>query len=321
MERVLAGEVTDLELAALLGAMAARGETAEEIAGFALAMRDVAKTLPLTEAERDALVDTCGTGGDGSGTFNISTAAALVAAAAGAKVAKHGNRAVTSRCGSADVLEALGIPISLPPEAAAEALRMHGFCFLLAPAHHPGMRAVMPVRRALGVRTIFNMLGPLLNPAGARRQVMGVYSARLVPVVAQAMTYLETRHGFVVHGDGGLDELSLNGPSEIAVVHGDTLQPRQYRVTPEEFGIEPAPLSALAGGGDARENADILRRVLGLDGATTEAGPRRGVVVLNAAAVLVVAGLADTMHVGVALAMQAIGTGAVEKLVAELRAG
>ena len=166
MRRILASDFSELELAALIGAMAARGETAEEIAGFALAMRDVATTLPLTEAERDELVDTCGTGGDGSGTFNISTAAALVAAAVGAKVAKHGNRAVTSKCGSADVLEALGVPISLAPGAAADALRTHGFCFLLAPAHHPGMRAVLPVRRALGVRTIFNVLGSAAEPRG-----------------------------------------------------------------------------------------------------------------------------------------------------------
>src|SRR5579875_2004445 len=164
MRRILSGDATDVELAALLGAMAGRGETAAEVAGFAAELRAVATTLPLTDAEREQLVDTCGTGGDGAGTFNISTAAALVAAAAGAKVAKHGNRAVTSRCGSADVLEALGIPIALEPEAAVEALRQHGFCFLLASNHHPGMRAVMPVRRGLGVRTIFNVLGPLLNP-------------------------------------------------------------------------------------------------------------------------------------------------------------
>src|SRR5665213_2183726 len=175
MRRVLAGEAADVELAALLGALAGRGETAAEIAGFATAMREAAMTLPLTSAEQAALVDTCGTGGDSSGSFNISTAAALVAAAAGAKVAKHGNKAITSRCGSADVLDALGVPTTLAPDDAAAALRELGFCFMLAPSHHPAMKAVMPVRRAMGVRTVLHALGPLLNPAGARAQVMGVY--------------------------------------------------------------------------------------------------------------------------------------------------
>ncbi len=316
--RLLAGEASDVELAALLGAMAARGETAEEIAGFALALREAATMLPLTDAEREELVDTCGTGGDGSGTFNISTAAALVAAAAGAKVAKHGNRAVTSQCGSADVLEALGVPIGLSPEAAVEALRRSHFCFLLAPAHHPGMRTVLPVRKALGVRTIFNVLGPLLNPAGARRQVMGVYSARLVPVVAEAMRYLDVRQGMVVHGDGGLDELSLSGPSQVAVVHSSTA-PRLLTVAPEGLGLGHAPLSALAGGGNAAENAAILRQVLGLDGEAPKPGPGRDVVLLNAAAVLVVAGIVDTLHAGAALAAESIDSGAVHQLVDNLR--
>ena len=321
MRRVLAGEVPDLQLAALLGAMAARGETPEEIAGFALALRQAAVALPLTEAEREQLVDTCGTGGDGSGTFNISTAAALVAAAAGAKVAKHGNRAVTSRCGSADVLEALGVPISLSAESAAEALRRHHFCFLLAPAHHPGMKAVLPVRKALGVRTIFNVLGPLLNPAGARRQVMGVYNRRLVPVVAEAMTLLDVDHGFVVHGAGGLDEFSLGGPSSVAVVKtgGGESSLHRFEVTPEEFGLERASIEALAGGADATENAAILTGVLGLGAAPPEAGPKRDVVLLNAAAVLVATGVADNLQVGVALAAESLDTRAVAELVARLR--
>src|SRR5579875_3855233 len=206
MQRILASQAGDEQLAALLGAMAARGETAAEIAGFAATLRNAATTLPLTDSERETFVDTCGTGGDGSGTFNISTTAALLAAAAGAKVAKHGNRAITSRCGSADVLDALGIPTELSPDAAADALRKSGFCFLLAPAHHPAMKTLMPIRRALGVRTILHVLGPLLNPAGVRRQVMGVYAGRLVAPVAQAMVLLGTTHGIVVHGHQGLDE-------------------------------------------------------------------------------------------------------------------
>ncbi len=315
MQRLLAGEAAEMELAALLGAMAARGETAEEIAGFALAMRDAATTLPLTEAEREPLVDTCGTGGDGAGTFNISTGAALVAAAAGAHVAKHGNRAVTSRCGSADVLEALGVPIALPPETAAASVRAHGFCFLLASQHHPGMRAVMPVRRGLGVRTIFNVLGPLLNPAGARRQVMGVYDGRLLQPVAAAMSLLGVRRALVVHGAGGLDELSLSGPSETVSLRRDASETTisEQRIRPEDLGLRPAPLSALAGGHDAAENAAVLRRVF-----AGEPGPRRGVVVLNAAAVLVVAELASDMAAGVRLAAETIDSGAVTALVAAL---
>jgi len=204
LKSMLRGEIADPEMAALLTALTTRGETPAEIAGFVDAMRAAAVPLPLTDAERSTLVDTCGTGGDASGTFNISTAAALVAAAAGPlvgsgmMVAKHGNRAVTSRSGSADVLEALGIPIHQSPQAAADSLRKHRFAFLLASNHHPAMKAVMPVRKALGVRTVFNILGPLTNPAGAQAQVMGVYSAHLVPIVAEAMALLGTRRGIVI---------------------------------------------------------------------------------------------------------------------------
>jgi anthranilate phosphoribosyltransferase len=311
MQKILAAEASEVEIAALLGALAGRGETAAELAGFATTLRDAANMLPISEIEQEALVDTCGTGGDASGSFNISTAAALVAAAAGAKVAKHGNRAITSKCGSADVLEALGIPVHLAPADAANSLRMHGFCFLLAPAHHPQLKAVMPVRRALGVRTILHILGPLLNPAGARRQVMGVYQSRLVPLVAEALTLLGARHAMVVHGDGGLDELALSGPSEVAEVRDGTVS--QYIITPEEFGLERAPLTALAGG-DAATNALILKSIF--DG---EMGPCRDVVLLNAAAVLVTAGMAKNIREGIELAAHAIGSRAVGRLVEALR--
>ena len=311
MRRILAGEANEIEIAALLGALAGRGETSAEIAGFALAMREAATTLPLTEAEKAKLVDTCGTGGDASGSFNISTAAALVAAAAGAKVAKHGNRAITSKCGSADVLEALGIPVGLAPEAAVKALRRHGFCFLLAPSHHPAMKAVMPVRRAMGVRTVLHVLGPLLNPAGARRQVMGVYSARLVPLVGETMTMLGVKHALVVHGDGGLDEIALSGPSEVAEVRDGAV--RAFAVAPEEFGLVRAPMAALEGG-DAQANAAILTAIF-----AGEMGPRRDVVVLNAAAVLVTAGLAKDIVAGITLASEAIDSGAVTRLVLGLQ--
>lgn len=315
MTQLLTGNASDLEIAALLGALAARGETAEEIAGFALALREQAVPLPLTDDEREELVDTCGTGGDGAGTFNISTAAALVAAAAGARVAKHGNRAITSRCGSADVLEALGIPIALGPDAAAESLRQHGFCFLLAPAHHPGMRAVLPVRQGLRVRTVFNLLGPLLNPAGARRQVMGVYSAAVLRPVAEAMPLLGIRHAMVVHGAGGLDELSLAGPSETILVTSGAPAASLEAVTVDAstLALEPAPLTSLAGAADAAGNAAILRRLF-----AGEPGPCREVVLLNAAAVLVVAGRAATLGEGVATASRAIDSGAVSSLVTRL---
>jgi anthranilate phosphoribosyltransferase len=311
MQSILNGDASDIELAALLGALAARSETSEEIAGFALTLRSAANTLPLSDIERATLVDTCGTGGDASGSFNISTAAALVAAAAGAKVAKHGNRAVTSRCGSADVLEALGIPVHLSPADAATTLRKHNFCFLLAPAHHPQLKAVMPVRKALGVRTILHILGPLLNPAGARRQVMGVYQSRLLPLVAKAMLLLDIRHAMVVHGDGNLDEIALSGPTQIAEVRNNKIT--EYTITPEQFGLHQAPLSALEGG-DASSNALILNSIF-----AGTPGPPRDVVLLNAAAVLVTAGLATDIQTGIALASRAIDTGAVKSLVSALQ--
>jgi anthranilate phosphoribosyltransferase len=345
MQLVLGGRFADVELAALLGAVTARGEHAAELAGFVDAMRAAATPVPLDDTERAALIDTCGTGGDASGTFNISTAAALVAASAESQsesapqlrpmVAKHGNRAVTSACGSADVLEALGVPVALPPDEAAQALREHRFAFLHAPALHPAMKAVMPVRRALGVRTVFNVLGPLTNPAGARAQVMGVYSAHLVPIVAEAMQQLETRHAFVVHGAAatsvggqaakgsaggskGLDELSISGPSQVAEVRDGILT--FLEITPEDVGLKSAPISSLRGG-DAQANATILRAIF-----AGEKGPRRDVVLLNAAAVLVTAGavpsepgkLHDALRAAIALAAEAIDSGAVSALLADL---
>ncbi len=299
----------DLQMAALLGAMGARGETVDELAGFVDALRMHAVPLPLTNAERERLVDTCGTGGDGLGTFNISTAAALVAVSAGARVAKHGNRAVTSQAGSADVLEALGIPVDLSPEQAAEALRAHGFAFLAAPAYHPALRTVMPVRRALGIRTAFNLLGPMANPAGARAQVVGVYSARVVPVVAQTLALLGTRHAFVVHGTG-MDELSVAGPTLVGEVLGPEAQ--FGNLLPESFGLPLSPLEALSGG-DARENAAILSAIF-----AGERGPRRDAVVMNAAAVLIVAGLAEDFLTAVRLAENAIDRKKTAQLVASL---
>ena len=298
-----------LRFAALLGGLSVRGETEFELAGFVDALRARSTVVPLTDAEREALVDTCGTGGDGSGTFNISTGAALVAAAAGAYVAKHGNRAVTSRAGSADVLEALGIRTEHTPDSAAEALRKHRFAFLSAPLFQPAMAAVMPVRRALGVRTTFNLVGPMTNPAGAQAQVMGVFAPHLVATVAAAIAELGARHAFVVHGSG-MDEFSTAGPNLVAeVIEGEF---RLSNFLPDAFGLAVSPVNALAGG-DAERNAEILRGIFaGAQGAV------RDVVVMNAAAVLVTAGLAEDFLDGARLAGSTIDSGAVRALVNSL---
>ncbi len=311
MRALLKGEFSEDEMSSLLSALHERGETAAELAGFADAMRDASVKLPLTDAERDTLVDTCGTGGDGSGTFNISTAVALVACAAGAKIAKHGNRAVTSACGSADVLAALGVTTEHTPDSAVAALREHGFAFLLAPKMHPAMKIVAPVRRALPFRTAFNVLGPMTNPAGARRQVIGVYAPHLVPLVAEALAHSgHMHHAMVVHGAGGLDELSLAGESIVAEVKGTEV--KRYTVIPEDGGLKRSHDALL--GGDAMANASILRAVF--DG---EIGPQRDVVLLNAAAVLVVAGTVTDLSDGTARAAEVIDTGSVMRLLERLR--
>ncbi len=320
LQTILRSEATELDLAALLAALATRGPAPSEIAGFVDTMRAAATPVPLTPAERTLLVDTCGTGADASGTFNISTAAALVAAAAGATVAKHGNRAVTSQSGSADVLESLNIPIGLSPAEGAASLRKHRFAFFHAPSLHPAMKVVMPVRRALGIRTIFHLVGPLSNPAGASAQVMGVYAPHLVPLAAETMVLLNTRHAFVVHGDtnqggdasgnGGLDEFSISGPSHIAEVHNGIVT--LSTLNPEDLGLTRAPIETLRGG-DARTNAQILTAIF-----SGERSPRRDIVLLNAAAVLVTADLAPDLPTGFALAAKAIDTGAVTGLVAQL---
>lgn len=324
MGQILTGAPSEIEVAALLGALAARGETASEIAGFAEAMRGEALSLPLSPEERATLVDTCGTGGDSSGTFNISTAAALVAAAAGATVAKHGNRAVTSKSGSADVLEALGIPIDLSPQAAADSLRRYHFAFLHAPALHPTMRAVMPVRRALGVRTLFNIVGPLTNPAAAARQVMGVFAPHLVPIVAEAMAMLGTIRALVVYGEAsaidlhqpdlgpvfGIDELSISGRSHVAEVRHGTVT--HWTLTPEDLGLRRAPLDDLRGG-SAEQNATILQAIF-----SGRPGANRDVVLLNAAAVLLTAEVVPDLPAGLRRAADAIDSGAVSHLIASL---
>lgn len=302
--------IPDADIAVFLTALAAREVNADELTGFADAMRATAVTLPFSSAERAALIDTCGTGGDASGTFNISTAVALVAAAAGAKIAKHGNRSLSSRCGSADVLDALGVPTALGPEAAVACLRATGFVFLFAPLMHPAMQRVQPVRRALGIRTVFNILGPLTNPAQAPAQVLGVYAAELVPVMAEAMGKLGVRHGLVVHGADGLDEITLSGETEIAEVKEGAVRVRKF--LPEEAGLKRAPVSSLAGG-DAADNAAILQAIF-----AGEMGPRRDIVLVNAAAALIVAGVVTDFRAGIERGAQAIDSGAVERTLAAL---
>ncbi len=313
---MLDGGASDVEISSLLTALATRGETAEELCGVVHALRERLLLLPLSGAERAQLVDTCGTGGDGAGTFNISTAAALVAAAAGARVAKHGNRAVTSRCGSADVLEAMGVRVDLEPAEATACLRQNGFVFLFAPGAHPTMRRVQPVRRALGFRNIFHMAGPLSNPAGAQAQVMGVFARNKVDVVAQAMAQLGVRHGLVVHGADGLDELTVTGPTAVAEVRDGATE--HYEVTPEQVGLKRAPAAALLGAETAAGNAVILEDILRGSDTSAEAGPRRDVVLLNAAACLLVAGIAVDLREGVAQARTALEAGAAWALLERL---
>lgn len=317
LEEILAGDVPDVEVAALLAVLATRGEQAPELAGFVDAMRARAVPVPLTEAERAELVDTCGTGGGGPRTFNISTGAALVAAAAGAKVAKHGNRAVTSQAGSADVLESLGVPITLGPELAAACLRETGFMFLYAPLYHPAMKAVGTLRKALGFRTIFNLCGPLTNPAGAKAQVIGVLAPSRVLLVGRTLAMLGATRAFVVHGTDGIDELTTTSESVVArveVAEGEaTPALKAARITPEMAGVARATLDDFAGG-DVATNTSLLYDVL-----TGISGPRRDIVLLNAAAALVAAGICGDLKEGVTRGAEAIDSGQAAATLAKLQ--
>ena len=292
-EALIGGEWTEAQQAAFLVALRAKGEAPAEVAAAARVLRRLAVAV---ETRRRPLIDTCGTGGDGAHTLNISTGAALVAAACGAAVAKHGNRSVSSRCGSADVLEALGVPLDLEAEQLGALLDAEGFAFLFAPLLHPAMKAVMPVRRGLGVRTVFNLLGPLANPAGVRRQVVGVYDRAAQDLVAGALAELAAEHAWVVHSDDGLDELSVCAPTRVVEVR-DGAVTGELVVDPAALGIRRARAAALAGG-DAAENARRLRSIL----AGRERSAASAAVALNAGAALVVAGLADDLAEGLAAA-------------------
>jgi anthranilate phosphoribosyltransferase len=318
MSEILTGRCSDSQIAALLVALHMKGETVEEIVGFAEAIRAAATPLglhpssvldasgterdALSDSLRDSLIDTCGTGGDASGTFNISTATAFVVAGAGVRVAKHGNRSMTSKCGSADVMEALGVRISLPVSQIAACLEQVGIAFLFAPSMHSAMQHVQTARRELRLRTVFNLLGPLTNPARATCQVVGVYSTELVEKLAEALCMLGLRRALVVHGNDGLDEVTITGPTRIAEVREGQVQ--GYEVTPEEFGLPRATLDDISGG-DAACNAGLIREVLAGKGSA-----RRDVVLLNAAAALVAAGRADHLRDAIPLAAKAIDSGA-----------
>lgn len=304
MDSILGGEASATQIAAFVVGLRMKGETSDEIAAAARSLRKQCQTI---EPKVDGpLLDTCGTGGDGLHTFNISTAAAIVAAACGVAVAKHGNRAVSSKAGSADVLEALGVRIDLSPEAVRRCIEEVGIGFLFAPSHHAAMRHAAPVRRELGIRTLFNLLGPLANPASATHQVVGVFDPARVEQLAIALGTLGLSAAWVVHGDGGLDEVSPQGPTRVAELRDGVV--RTFELGPADFGAAPVPVEALRGG-DARKNADIIRGVF-----AAERRPARTAVVMNAAAALCVAGVAADPKAGAARAAEAIDSGAAERL-------
>lgn len=320
MDAIMSGRATDAQIAAFLTALRMKGETVEELIGFARVMREKVSVVrtkarvqtSLSGTDREMLVDTCGTGGDATGTFNVSTATAFVVAGAGIPVAKHGNRSVSSLCGSADVVEALGVRLDLTPERVGRAVDEVGIGFCYAPLLHKAMKFVMLARREIRIRTVFNILGPLTNPARAAAQVIGVYDGALTEVMANVLKELGAVRAFVVHGEDGLDELSITGPSRVAELRDGWM--RCYTVQPEDFGLARATLTDLQGG-SAADNAEIIRRVL-----SGERGPKRDIVLLNAGAAITAGGKASDLREGIGLAEQSIDSGAakqrLERLVA-----
>ena len=307
MNALLEGEATPAQIAGFAMAIKMKGETGPELTGFARALREHMIAVDAGQG----LIDTCGTGGDHSGTFNISTVAAFVMAGAGARVAKHGGRSATSLTGSADVLEALGIRISMTPEEASAAIREIGIGFLFAPNLHPAMRHAAPVRRELRLRTMFNLIGPLANPAGARTQLIGAPSPEAAQLMAEALAALGTDHSFIVHGHDGLDEITITGPTDVYEVWTGRVEKQLWM--PSDFGVKRAFGESLAGG-DAAKNAEIARDIL-----NGEKGPRRDIVLVNASAGLVAAGLAKDLRLGVELAEKSIDSGRAEGKLKELQ--
>jgi len=306
--RAVFEEATDAQIGALLAALRAKGETETEIAGFANGMRDAARTIA---PDRSPLVDTCGTGGDDYDTINVSTTSAIVAAGAGAAVAKHGNYSVSSTSGSADVLEVAGVDVEAEPPAVEDAIERDGIGFMLAPVFHPAMKAVIGPRKELGMRTVFNVLGPLTNPAGADAQVIGVYDPQLVSVLARALARMDVERAMVVHG-AGMDEIAIHDATTVAEVDGDAVT--EYTLTPADLGLEQAPVEAVAGG-DPEANAADLRGIVAGD----VTGPKRDIILANAGAALYVAGIADDLPGGVDAAREAIDSGAAAAKLDDLR--
>lgn len=311
MSEIISGQIRPEQVGAFLATLHFRPPTSRMLAGFARAFRKHTVSVPLNPEIANDVVDVCGTGGDGLQSFNVSTAVAFVTAASGQPVAKHGNRAVSSRCGSFDVLEALGVPFADTPEEATQSLRRHRLAFMYAPSFHPALRELTPVRRALGFRTVFNVLGPLLNPAGVRRQLVGVYSPDLVEPVAETLGELGAIEAMVVHGADGADELSISAPTKIAHLRDGRVQIRT--VAPENFGLNRAVPESIAGA-DPMQNARILANVL-----SGEPGPRRDMVILNAAAALVVGGRAHDLQEGVKIARTTLESGKARALLDEMK--
>jgi anthranilate phosphoribosyltransferase len=301
-------DATEAQIGALLAGLRAKGETEAEIAGFAQGMREAALTI---EPDADFLVDTCGTGGDDFDTINVSTTSAFVAAGAGVTVAKHGNYSVSSPSGSADVLEAIGVDVESDPADVEVDIEDDGMGFMLAPVFHPAMKAVIGPRKELGMRTIFNVLGPLTNPAGADAQVLGVYSEELVPQIAESLTHMPTERALVVHGDGA-DEIALHGETTVAEVDGDEIT--EYTITPDDLGLDSAPVSEIAGGSPDENAADLEGIVRG-----EVTGPKRDVILANAGAAIYVAGLADSIEDGVTAAADAIESGGAADALERMR--
>jgi anthranilate phosphoribosyltransferase len=298
MREIMQGQATPAQIGAFLTALRMKGETVDEIAGCAQAMRESAIKV---EPKREALVDTCGTGGDGKGTFNISTTVAFVAAGAGLAVAKHGNRSVSSKCGSADLLQALGVNLELTPEQVAQCIDEVGIGFLFAPKLHPAMKHALGPRQEIGLRTIFNILGPLSNPANTKKQLLGVYDSNLTELMAQVLRALGTEQAFVVHGADGLDELSTTGPNKVSHLHNSHVE--TFHLDPKDLDLPQAKLSDLAGG-TIEENVAITKGLL-----KGKRGPKRDVVLLNAAAVLIIGGKAKDFNEGLGLAAESIDNG------------
>jgi len=307
MQLIMTGQATPAQIGGFLIGLRMKGETVDEIAGAAQVMRELATRVPVSGTN---LVDTCGTGGDGASTFNISTASALVTAAAGAQVAKHGNRSVSSSCGSADVLEAAGVNLDLDANQVAKCVESIGIGFLFAPKHHSAMKHAIGPRKEMGVRTLFNLLGPLTNPAAAPNQVLGVFSAEWLEPLAQVLGKLGSHHVLVVHADDGLDEISIGAPTQVAELNNGKVD--CYRISPQEFGMETGSVESLAVD-DAKQSLDVINRVF-----SNEKGPARDIVQLNAGAAIYVSGIADSLEAGIRIAGEAIASGAAKDKFARL---